>query len=139
MEPTSTTHLGVRILVGVQLFVAADYLLTTVVPYLLYYGIPGKPIGGPHDDVWIIDTLGSGGAANLLGWLFVLPGFYITVFGAPISAMLTLLGLATAALRWSDVSVRTRAFLVVGTVLCAMFFVLTLTSLGQDLAVWIAD
>jgi hypothetical protein len=37
------------------------------------------------------------------------------------------------------VSVRTRAFLVVGTVLCAMFFVLTLTSLGQDLAVWIAD
>jgi hypothetical protein len=138
-EAPARRAVGVKLLIGLQLFVVVDYLLTAVGPYLLYYGIPGKPLGGPHDDVWLIDALSTGGSANPLLWIFGVPGYFITVLGGPIAALLALSGAATAASNWDDLPSRTRGWLLAGIALCVAFFFFGLTPLGKDLAIWVAD
>lgn len=112
---------GVRVLVGVELYVVAAYLAAAIVPYLW------APRDYPPTWLWIVP-----------GWLLGVPGFYITLLG-PLFAFAVAAGaFAQLALRRSVPATLYR-WCIAAAVLTGVFAVFTLTPLGQTIALFVAD
>ncbi|MCY1145232.1 hypothetical protein OWR29_45135 [Actinoplanes sp. Pm04-4] len=111
----------VRTLVAVELYVVAAYLAAAVVPYLW------APRTYPPTWLWIVP-----------GWLLGVPGFYITLLGAPFAVALAIVSLAQLALHRS-ISAALYRWCVAAAVLTCALAVFTLTPLGRTIAVFVAD
>ena len=112
---------AVRTLVGVQLYVVAAYLAAAVVPYLW------APRAYPPTWLWIVP-----------GWLLGVPGFYITLLGAPFAVLVAVSAVAHLALRRGLPGTLHR-WCIAAAVLTSVYAVVTLTPLGQTIAVFVAD
>jgi hypothetical protein len=109
------------VLVRVQLYVVVAYLAGAVLPYLW------SPRAYPPTWTWIVP-----------GWLLGVPGFYLTLLGAPFVGALAVVAVARLVMRRGEPvsSVRWRVAAAALTILLAMFM---LTPLGRDIAVFVAD
>ncbi|GAB2578288.1 hypothetical protein Aab01nite_09920 [Paractinoplanes abujensis] len=101
----------------VQLYVVAAYVAAAVVPYLW------APRADPPTWLWIVP-----------GWLLGVPGFFITLLGAPFMIALVALSvvplvLRRGASRWS----------LAATVLTCAVAAFMLTPLGGTIALFVAD
>ncbi|AEV85986.1 hypothetical protein ACWT_4969 [Actinoplanes sp. SE50] len=114
----------VRTVVAVQLYVLAAYLAAAIIPYLW------APRQYPPTWLWVVPGL-------LLGS----PGYYITVWGASLAVPLALIGAAASGWAGLRHTVPPRLFRwsLTTAALTAVYALFTLTSLGHDIAMFVAD
>jgi hypothetical protein len=131
---------AVKLLVGVQLLVVAIYVAGTLVPYLLYFVLPGRPLfSATRPNIAPSEVFGGGGGLlDPVNWLVIL-GFLVTELGVALTGVLSLAGVAALAVTWRRGRSRVRIWAVVGVVSCVALLAFQLTPLGGDLANWVLD
>lgn len=113
---------GIRALLGLQLYLVAAYISAAIIPYLWSV----RP--GPPKWMWIVP-----------GWLLGVPGILITLSGPVLAVPLAFAGAWVLVLRRHDLSARLRGWCTVTTALTIAYALFSFTPLAHKLVVFMLD
>jgi hypothetical protein len=109
-------------LIGVQTYLLVAYVSATLVPYAW------SPRPHPPTWTWIVP-----------GWLFGVPGYFVTVLAWPVFPLAAAVGILLLAARRKDMADGRRSWLTATTLLVVAVAIFSLTPYGQHLRDWTID